>query len=714
VTGQRELLEEALRELRRQKARIAELEQASRGQPAPPATPVAIVGMACRLPGGLDDPEALWRFLRDGRTAVAPAPTDRWPADDVAEPVPPGAFLDDPFGFDAPFFQVSPREARLLDPQQRLLLEVAHQAFEHAGIAPSSLHGSDTGVFVGQSTDDWLVQIARHLPSAAIDGSLGPGANACGTAGRVSFTFGLHGPSLVVNTACSSALVALHLACQSLLRGECAQALVLGVNLMLSPVTTATFRRAGMLAADGRSKAFAATADGYGRGEGAMALLLALPTTARQRGLTSWAEVLGSAINQDGATASLTVPNGEAQQRVMRDALQAARVAPADVACVETHGTGTLLGDPIEARALANVFAERRAPDAPLWIASAKCNLGHLEAGAGLLGVLKMALQLHHRELAPHLLLGEPNPHLPWDRLPLRMPAAAMPWPSGARPLGGVSAFSFTGTNAHVVLGAATAATERPRAAAALAPLLLPLSARTPAALRALAISWADAIDAAPSTALTDVVATAVRGRSLFRQRLVALADDPTRLAARLRRLARGEAANGAWAGTARDDRPAAPTFDVDTPPAAIAAAFLAGHRVPWDVWLPRDAQVVPMPTYAFQRRPFRAPTAADEVHSAATAAPDVRHRIAATPPNARPALVLAHVAAVAAAVLQIDASEFDADEPLADLGFDSIRAAELAARLQEDLGVEVPLAALLDGGSAHSLAAALTTLLAT
>jgi len=707
MTGQRELLEEALRELRRLKARIAELETAARVQPAPPAAPIAIAGMACRLPGGLDDPDALWRFLRDGRTAVAEAPTDRWPPADVVEPVPPGAFLADPFGFDAPFFQVSPREARLLDPQQRLLLEVAHQALEHAGVAPSSLHGSDTGVFVGQSTDDWLMQLARHLPPAAIDGSLGPGANACGTAGRISFTFGLHGPSLGVNTACSSSLVALHLACQSLLRGECMLALVLGVNLMLSPIPATTFRRAGMLAPDGRSKAFAANADGYGRGEGAVALLLALPATARQRGLTSWAEVLGSAMNQDGATASLTVPNGEAQQRVMRDALQAAHVAAADVACVETHGTGTLLGDPIEARALAAVFGAGRAADAPLWIASAKSNLGHLEAAAGLLGVLKMALQLHHRELAPHLLLGEPNPHLPWAHLPLRLPGAAMPWPTGARQLGGVSAFSFTGTNAHVVLGAAPPA-ERPRAAAAPAPLLLPLSARTPGALRALALSWADAIAAMAAPALADAVATAVRGRSLFRERLLAVADDPPRLAARLRQLARGEAADGAWTGTARDDRTAAPTFDVDTPPAAIAAAFLAGHRVPWDVWLPRDARVVPMPTYAFQRRPFRAPTAEDAVRTAASSAPDVRDRLAAAPANARAALVLAHVCAVAAAVLQLDASEFDADEPLADLGFDSIRAAELAARLQDDLGVEVPLAALLDGGSARSLAAAL------
>ena len=703
----RALMQDALRELRRHKARIAELEAGASAA----GGPLAVVGLGCRLPGAIEDPDALWSFLLGGGEAIGPAPRDRWPAADAPFPVPPGAFLHDPFGFDAALFRVPPREARLLDPQHRLLLEVAHATFEQAGLAPRALRGSDTGVFVGLSTEDWAMQLARHLPLEALDGCIGPGANGCGASGRVSFTFGLQGPSLTVNTACSSSLVALHLARQALRRGECELALVLGVNLMLSPLTFATFQKAGMLSPDGRCHTFAAGANGYGRGEGAVGVLLATPAAAARLGLTSQAELLGSAVNQDGATAGLTVPSGPAQQRVLRAALRDAGLQASDVQYVEAHGTGTLLGDPIEVQALAAVHGDGRAATEPLWIASAKTNFGHLEAAAGLLGVLKVVLQLQHREVVPHLHAAQRNPYLPWARLPLRVPEVPMPWPGEGRAIAGVSSFGFTGTNAHVLLGEAPPLA-RPAAVPAAAdpatagPWLLPLCARTPAALRVVSRRWADALAARPTLALADVVATACLGRNLDRVRLAALADTHTALVQRLLAAANGVPAEGLWVGEAAAGEP--PAEDVARADlVARARAFVQGATLPFERWLPASARRLSLPTYAFQRRAYRLPTAGPVAPPAGDAA-SLRASLATATPAGREALLTSYVQQVVAAVLELSTDDIEADEPLADFGFDSLRAVDLANRLEAGLGQPTPLLALHGTASARDLARAI------
>jgi acyl transferase domain-containing protein len=699
----RALMQEALRELRRSKARIAELERGA----AAAATPLPIVGLGCKLPRGIDDPAAAWRFFAAGGDAIGPAPTDRWPASDAPQPVPPGAFLDAPFDFDAAWFRMAPREARLVDPQQRVLLELAHATFEHAGVAPRSLHGSDTGVFVGISTDDWALAIARHLPFAAIDGSIGPGGNACGAAGRVSFAFGLEGPSFAVNTACSSSLVALHLARQALLRGECELALVLGVNLMLSPLPFAVFQRANMLSPDGRCHTFGAAAAGYGRGEGAVALLLATPAAAQRRGLTTQALLLGSACNQDGATAGLTVPSGPAQQRVLRAALRDAGLAASAVQYVEAHGTGTMLGDPIELQALAAVYGEGRAADAPFHVGSAKTNFGHLEAAAGLLGVLKVVLQLQHRQFAPHLHATPRNPHLPWDRLPLRVPEQLCAWPATERRVAGISSFGFTGTNAHALVAAAPAVAAG-SAAASQVPAVLPLAARTPPALRELCRRWAHAV-AAPEVALAAAVATAALGRSPDRVRIAALVDEREGLVRRLLAAAAGEPCAGLWTGSVGHGEP--PVFDATmmSSPEDLAQAWVRGVVVPWERVVAASAQRIALPTYPFQRRPWRLP-GAEFAAPLAVAPAELRSRLAVAANAERAALLTTHVQRVAAAVLQLAVDDIDVDGPLADHGFDSMRAVELASRLEADLGVPVPFVAMADGASARDLAAALAS----
>jgi acyl transferase domain-containing protein len=704
----RALMQEAVRELRRARARIAELEQ--RGGA------VAIAGIGCRLPGGIDDPDALWSFLARGGDAVGPAPSDRWSESDSAEHVPPGAFLADPFGFDAQFFRIAPREARLVDPQQRLVLEVAHATLEHAGLAPSALRGSDTGVFVGISTDDWAMHLARHLPLAEVEGASGPGTNTCAAAGRVSFTFGLQGPSLAVNTACSSSLVALHLALQALRRRECTLALVLGVNAMLSPFTTLAFQRGGMLAPDGRCKTFAATANGYGRGEGCVGVLLASQAAVSNLRLRVHAEVLGSAVNQDGATAGLTVPSGPAQQRVLRAALADAGVAPTEVQVVEAHGTGTLLGDPIELQALAAVYGAGRDVAAPLHIASVKTNFGHLEAAAGLLAVAKVALQLERRTLAPHLHFAAANPHFDWSTLPFAVPTTTTPWPARGRAIAGVSSFSFTGTNAHALLAAPAAAATSNAAAGSPPNLVLPLSARTPSALRASCARWAEHLHGAPALALVDVCGTAALGRTTMRTRAAFVADTMPALVARLAAVSRGEAADGAWVATVAAGDPPHIAVDTTSDAASIARAFVAGADVPWAQLLPPTWQRLPLPTYPFQRRPFRvfaspspatAPTNVTAPPIASDAA-SVRARVAAAPPETRAALLAQHVQQTCAAVLRLPVHEVAPDEPLAEHGFDSLRAAELAQRLEAELGLALPFVELLDGATALDVGAAI------
>src|SRR6201994_4012773 len=412
-------------------------------RPTEPAPRFAVVGYAARFPGAPDTHE-FWGVLRDGRDAISEVPADRWDVDEFfdADPAAPGkvvtrraGFVDDVTGFDAPFFGMSTREVRMLDPQHRLLLETAWRAVEHSGTAPTALAGTNTGVYVGLATHDYLGMASDELTYAEIEAYMAVGTSNAAAAGRISYRLGLQGPAVAVDTACSSSLVAIHQACQALRLGECDMALAGGANVLLTPATMITFSSAHMLAPDGRCKTFDAAADGYVRGEGCGVIVIKRLEDALRDGDRIRAVIRGSAINQDGASGGLTVPNGVAQQRVIADALKRADLEPSEVGYLEAHGTGTSLGDPIEAQAAGAAFGVGRAPGRPLLIGSAKTNIGHLEAAAGIAGVIKVILSLEHETLPKHLHFRNPSPHILWDRLPVRVVEAATAWgPTGGPP----------------------------------------------------------------------------------------------------------------------------------------------------------------------------------------------------------------------------------------------------------------------------------------
>ncbi len=573
--------------------------------------PIAVVGIGCRLPGGADDPDAFWRLLRDGVDATSEVPRDRWDAGALYDPDPAaagrivtrrGAFLERVDAYDPAFFGISPREAPSLDPQQRLLLEVGWEALEHAGISPASLFGSRTGVFIGISGFEYAKLLMAD--PAAIDAYAGSGSALNVAAGRLAYTLGLTGPALAVDTACSSSLVATHLAVGALRRGECDAALAGGVNLILSPEVSISFSRAGFLAPDGRCKTFDRLADGYGRGEGCGILVLKRFDDALAAGDRVWALIRGSAVNQDGASGGLTVPSGPAQQAVMRQALAGARVRPHEVQFVEAHGTGTQLGDPIELGALDAVYGQGRAAGEPLLVGSVKTNVGHLEAAAGMAALIKTVLALHHGEVPAHLHLNDPNPHVPWSELALAVPTAQRSWPASEGPRrAGVSGFGFSGTNAHVILEQAPdpGPDSGPLPADDGAPGLLVLSARTPAALDALATATARRLRAQPPLPWPAACATAQNGRAAFEHRLAVLAaggmEAATRLDAALgggrpAGMSRGHVAPGArprigflftgqgsaWARMGRDLDAAWPAYRAAIDRCALVLDPILGH----------------------------------------------------------------------------------------------------------------------------------------
>ncbi|WP_435021132.1 amino acid adenylation domain-containing protein [Tundrisphaera sp. TA3] len=445
--------------------------------------PIAIIGIGCRFPGA-SGPDAYWSLLSECREAVGEAPTSRRAAPGAERGR--GGFLDVVDRFDAAFWGISPREATSMDPQQRLLLEVAWEALEDAGLAADRLAGTPVGVFVGISTDDYS-RIGRS-PQSRGDVYEITGNAASIAANRISYAFDFRGPSLAVDTACSSSLVAAHLACESLRRGEATVALAGGVNLVLSAEVTANFARGGFLSPDGRCKAFAADADGYVRGEGAGVVVLKPLAQAVRDGDPIYAVIRGGAINQDGRSNGLTAPSPRAQEAVLRAAWRASGVRPDQIGYVEAHGTGTPLGDPIEAKALASALSEGRDPARPCPIGSAKANIGHLEAAAGVAGLIKVALMLGRRAIPPTLHAAEPNPRIPFDAIPLKLADRDAAWVGDAPHFAGVSSFGFGGTNAHLVLASAPilAPIETPELNSSCLDLF-PISARSPEALRAMA-----------------------------------------------------------------------------------------------------------------------------------------------------------------------------------------------------------------------------------
>ncbi len=556
-TDDLEQLKRAVNALKKARARIDTLEQMR-------SEPIAIIGIGCRLPGGANTPQAFWELLRSGTNAVVQPPPGRWEGYDylASRPDEPGkmqsalgGFLDAIDQFDPHFFGISPREAHAMDPQQRLALETAWEALEDAGIIPATLAGSLTGVFIGIGLNDYArLQIPMQAADATlIDSYFIQGNALCISANRISYALDLRGPSMAIDTACSSSLVAIHTACQSLRNGDSSLVLAGGSNILLAPDYAIGLGK--FLAPDGLCKTFDSRANGYTRGEGVVMFVMKRLSDALSAGDRIYAVIRGSAINQDGFSSGLTVPNGDAQEAMLRAALHNAGVQPEDIDYVEAHGTGTSLGDPIEANALGAVFASTRKPNQDLLIGSVKTNIGHLEAGAGIAGVLKVILAMFHGAIPPSLNFIKPNPLIDFDRMRLRVVTQLTPWTQRDHPpRAGVSAFGFGGANSHVIVEAAPAAADQTSDEPG--EHLFTLSARTPQALTDYAQRYADFLIANATLSIADVCHTANRRRSRFSHRLAIAASDLSGLSTQLAAYARNEPTPQLTGGQTRRAQP--------------------------------------------------------------------------------------------------------------------------------------------------------------
>ncbi|WP_207401153.1 beta-ketoacyl synthase N-terminal-like domain-containing protein, partial [Actinomadura roseirufa] len=540
-------------ELHRARRRLREIESAGH-------EPIAVVGAACRFPGGARTPEGLWELLAEGREAVSGFPGDRgWDVEALYHPDPDhpgttyaraGGFLDGASDFDAGFFGMGDDEATAVEPQQRLLLETAWEAVESAGIDPRTLRGTDTAVYTGVSLHDYGTRLT-YVPGELM-AHLGTGNAGSVAAGRVAFTLGLVGPAVALDAACSSSLVAMHLATRALRQRECGLALAGGVAVMYTPTTFLLSASQRQLAADARCKPFAAGSDGMVWGEGAGLLLLERLSDARRNGHPVLALIRGTAVNQDGAAGGMAAPHGPGRQRLFRDALADARLSAADVDALEAHGTGTAIGDAIEAQAVITAYGRDRPADRPLWMGTVKPNIGHAQAAAGVAGVLKMILALRHERLPATLNIDRPTPLVDWRKGAVRLLTEPVPWPRGDRPRrAGVSAFGNSGTNAHVILE------EAPEPLDAVPPVVPPVvaspvpgpaatvfwavSGRSAEALRAQAAALAARVEADPAVPPADVAWSLVTTRSVFEHRAVVVGANRADLLAGLAALAAGE-----------------------------------------------------------------------------------------------------------------------------------------------------------------------------
>ncbi|NER93851.1 MAG: type I polyketide synthase [Symploca sp. SIO1B1] len=526
--------------------------------------PIAIIGMSCRFPGGASTSEAFWDILQNGVDAITEVPKDRWHLDDYYNPDPDtpgkiytryGGFIDEIQEFDANFFGISPKETIHLDPQQRLLLEVSWEALEKSGKSPQKLKGSQTGVFIGIGARDYVQRILNQ-GLEKFDAYVSTGNAASTASGRISYLLGLIGPNLAVDTACSSSLVSIHLACSSLRNQECNLALAGGVNLLMSPETSIAFSKARMLSFDGRCKTFDISADGFVRGEGCGIVVLKRLSDAVADQDNILAVIRGSAINQDGDTSGLTVPNSLSQQSVIRQALANGEVDPASVSYIEAHGTGTSLGDPIEVESIGTIFGKTHSLEQPLIIGSVKTNIGHTEAASGIAGFMKLVLQLQHQQIAPSLHFKQPNPYINWSQLPLKVPTQLTPWQTnGKSRIAGVSSFGFSGTNAHIILEEAPREGNRQQAKSNSKNYLersihvLTLSGKTQTALVDLVRSYQNYLKTNPELRLADICYTANTGRAQFHHKLAVVASNQQELVEKLRQHQQGGEVAGIFSG---------------------------------------------------------------------------------------------------------------------------------------------------------------------
>ncbi|WP_392534191.1 beta-ketoacyl synthase N-terminal-like domain-containing protein [Nostoc sp. C117] len=585
--------------------------------------PIAIVGMGCRFPGGADNPEAFWQLLRDGVDAIIDIPPERWDTAAYYDPNPDtpgkiytrkgGCLTEQLDSFDPHFFGISTTEAKSLDPQQRLLLEVAWEALENANQSPEQLFNSLTGVFLGICSNDYNNMIWQTGGATQVDAFCATGNALSVAAGRLSYFLGLKGPSLAVDTACSSSLVALHLACQHLRNRECHLALVGGVHLLLSPETSVAFARTKMLDADGYCKTFDADANGYVRGEGCGVIVLKRLSDAVADKDKILAVIRGSAVNHNGRSSSLIAPNGPSQQALIRQALENAGVAPTAVNYIEVQGTSTSVGQPIEVEALAAVYGKDRPLDNPLLIGSVKTNIGHLEAASGIASLMKIVLAMQHGEIPPHLHLHQPNPYIDWEKLPVKVPTQNIPWGKGDRQrLAGVSAFSFSGTNAHIVLEEYTNV-ENPQGLSR--PLhILALSAKTQESLVQLTAAYENYLIGNPELNLADICFTANTRRSHFPYRLAVTAASTLELAGKLGAFRDGKPVEGLSQGKATTNFPEelqipdlkSESINWQSILENVAQSYIKGVTIDWAALYPDDlCDRLQLPNYPWQRQRY-------------------------------------------------------------------------------------------------------------
>jgi acyl transferase domain-containing protein len=684
----------AFLKLQAAEARIRELEAAH-------AAPIAVVGIGCRFPGAEDGPDSYWHLLRGGHCAISDGVEDRMRSTGGVVQMPDAArraaLLKQIDLFDPQHFGISPREAAAMDPQQRLLLEVSWEALEHAGIDPDSLYQTSTGVYIGITSHDYAQLQTKGGDLDTLHPYFAAGVASSIAAGRIAYNFGLHGPAISVDTACSSSLVAVYLACESLRRQECSMVLAGGVNLILAPEASIAFAQAGMLSTSGTCSPFLSAADGFVRGEGCGIVVLKRLSDAESAGDRILAVILGSAINQDGASSGLTAPNGLAQQALLREAHRRACVAPGDCGYVEAHGTGTKLGDPVESEALGAVFSGRTEK---LPIGSVKANIGHLESAAGVAGLIKLILSLEHREIPEQIQSGRPSEYIRWADLALELPTEVRAWlPIRGRRIGGVSSFGFSGTNAHVVVegwscdGKSCVVPEFPD--------VLTISTRTEAALRRLVKRYSIYLREA-DWGWNEICQTAGAGRAALAERLAVVANSRVEAAEKLSDWLNGRAVSGIFLGRVRVVRSGEAEPTDGLPPDGVAELFVQGRCIDWKQrGAGKGLRRAALPTYPFERERYWFEEQGDE-REVQTIPPGparltaqlegLRLQLANVSAEERLGMIRNFLRDEVATVLNLNATvELNEESPLTELGMDSLMALELKHRLQQSSGVILP-----------------------